>query len=85
MSTSARRDAEGDALRREIEARQGPQPTRTQLLSRRPFRSGSRVPGAGVWRNASGEAATFDSAETFPPLSGGGETEWTYVPPDSSR
>ena len=74
----ARRRAEADAIRAGVEARQGPPRTRRELLTRRTFRPGDRVPVSGIWRAAdgSGERA-LAAGGTFPPA-----PEWAWVADD---
>lgn len=75
----ARRDAEAEALKATILASQRPAPTRAELLKRRAFRVGERVPAGGLWRCAGGAEVALNGGEVFPDRADGGTASWEYV------
>ena len=84
----ARQDDAADELRRQFEALRGPQPTRSELLKRRTFRAGERVPAGGVWRCREDSAeAVLPHGGRFPGRGGAPDATWEYVAesPEQSR
>lgn len=78
----ARREADAAALKDRITAAQRPFPSRDELLARRTFHTGERVPASGIWRRGGGPAAevALAAGDTFPPASDGRTAaEWGYV------
>ncbi len=78
----ARRGAEADELRATVLSAQRPVPTIAELLSRRTYRTGDRVPVSGTWRTrgASPKDLNLVSGDVFPTDPAGRSSEmWDFV------
>jgi uncharacterized protein (DUF433 family) len=75
----ARREAEAAGIKATVAASQPPFPSREELLARRTFRTGERVPVSGLWKRDGSVVVPLAAGDAFPPDSDGRATEWGYA------